>query len=379
MSSIHTCQTTNWKISQSPPFVVENVVASGAPTQAAYDMVVSRNRVLEDQIRARDHTIAQQRNQLEDVLSDKAELKMQLTESYEVSKMLKEGKEELFMAVVNLNERLEAQNKISSEAQSVFLKLPAAIRALKRLDDETVKLRKEKTDQEKEIDSLRRLLTSSQEENEKSLSEVNSIRFEYAESLSSFKDVKLTLEKANAAAVANAASVTFKLEEVRLTLIKEKQIHQAEHASQMEENEKLKSQLETRSLMLTLTAPKSETDSDDEERTVGMGKEFLQIVDGLKYSLFKSEMARKQLHNQLQELRGNIRVFVRCRPYINYDGDDSMALENASVTNDSKICGSIRFFKDRSSLALAGCVNARDKPQVIHAFNYHAKDVFSDF
>lgn len=370
--------TSNWINSLSAPFAVENVVSSGTPTQAAYDMVVSRNRVLEDQIRARDHTIAQQRAQLEDVLADKAEIKMQLTESYEVSKMLKEGKEELFLAVVNLNERLEAQNKISSEAQSVFLKLPAAIRALRRLDDETVKLRKEKTDQEKEIDSLRRLLTSSQEENEKSLSQVNSIRSDYADSLSSFKDVKHTLEKANAAAVANATSANAKLEEVRLTLIKEKQIYQAERESQLEENEKLKSQLETRSLMLTLKSPKAETD-DEEEQTVGMDKEILQIVDSLKYNLFKSEMARKQLHNQLQELRGNIRVFVRCRPYINYDGDDSLALENASVTNDSKICGSIRFYKDGSSVALAGCIKARDKPQVMYSLICHTEDVFCYF
>jgi DNA repair exonuclease SbcCD ATPase subunit len=379
MSSVHTSHTSNWKDSQSAPFDVENVISSGAPTQAAYDMVVARNRFLEDQIQARDQTIALQRNHLEDILSDKADLKAQLTESYEVSKMLKEGKEELFLAVVNLNERLEAQNKISSEAQSVFLKLPAAIRALRRLDDETVKLRKEKTDQEKEIDSLRSLLTSSQGENEKSLSEVTSIRSDYAESLSSFKDVKHILEKANAAAVANAASANSKLEEVRLTLTREKQIHQAERESQLEENEKLKSQLETRSLMLTLKAPKSDTDSEEGEQTGGMGKEFLQIVDGLKYNLFKSEMARKQLHNQLQELRGNIRVFVRCRPYINYDGDDAMALDNASVTNDSRICGSVRFYKDGSSLSLAGCINARDKPQVMYAFSYHTKIVFSDF
>lgn len=362
MSSSPRSHNSSWKYTPCHPVLIETMIPAGHPTQAAYDYVIARNRTLEERIQAKDLIIAQQQSQIDDATSDKSKISSQLSESYEVSKMLKEGKEELFLAVVNLNERLEAQNKMTSEAQSVFLKLPAAIRALKRLDDETVKLRKEKSDQDDEIDSLRRLLTESHEENEKSLSEVNSIRLDYAESVATFKDVKQTLEKANAVAVANAASLNSKLEDAKLAQLKEKQIHQAELESQLEENQKLKSQLETRSLMLTLKAPNAE--SDVEEQSVGMGKEFLQIVDGLKYNLFKSEMARKQLHNQLQELRGNIRVFVRCRPYINYDGDDSLALENASVTNDSKICGSIRFFKDRSSVALAGCVNARDKPQV---------------
>ena len=37
--------------------------------------------------------------------------------------------------------------------------------------------------------------------------------------------------------------------------------------------------------------------------------------------LNESEAARRDLHNQLQDLKGNVRVFVRCRPFLSMDGD----------------------------------------------------------
>ncbi len=40
----------------------------------------------------------------------------------------------------------------------------------------------------------------------------------------------------------------------------------------------------------------------------------------LKGLLMQSETARRKLHNRVQELRGNIRVFVRVRPFLASDG-----------------------------------------------------------
>ena len=113
--------------------------------------------------------------------------------------------------------------------------------------------------------------------------------------------------------------------------------------------------------LLTLQSPKHA----DTQLVEEVEKEpYLRIIDDVKHRLFMSETERRSLHKQLQALRGNIRVTVRCRPYINYDGDDTLALENASQTNDSQICGGIRFYKDGTSISIAGSVNARDKPQV---------------
>ena len=113
--------------------------------------------------------------------------------------------------------------------------------------------------------------------------------------------------------------------------------------------------------LLTLQSPKH---ADTQLVHTLVEEPYLRIIDDVKHRLFKSENERRILHKQLQALRGNIRVTVRCRPYINHDGVDTLALDNASQTNDSQICGGIRFYKDGTSISIAGSVNARDKPQV---------------
>ena len=312
------------------------------------------------------------KSQLDDAICAKADLSKKLAECHENSKMLKEGKEELFLTVLNLNERLEAQNKMTSEAQSVFLKLPAAIRALKRLDDETVVLRKEKLLQENELENQKkiaaeyeRITANLKENNEKYVEDVKAMKGQLVDQLSAFQIVKVTIEKASALASTtgntNYEALQKQYQESKATIDAEKLQFAAERVKYDEELRKLHCQLETRMHLLTLQSPKHEDSQLVQEIERGP---YLRIIDDVKQRLFKSETERRSLHKQLQALRGNIRVTVRCRPYINYDGDDTLALENASQTNDSQICGGIRFYKDGTSISIAGSVNVRDKPQV---------------
>ena len=53
----------------------------------------------------------------------------------------------------------------------------------------------------------------------------------------------------------------------------------------------------------------------------------------LRNSLFDSEMSRRQLHNQVQELKGNIRVYVRVRPFLPADADPVAARALAGLTD----------------------------------------------
>ena len=40
----------------------------------------------------------------------------------------------------------------------------------------------------------------------------------------------------------------------------------------------------------------------------------------------KEETMRRKLHNELQELRGNIRVFCRLRPHLDNEKEDSSSI-----------------------------------------------------
>jgi kinesin family protein C1 len=46
------------------------------------------------------------------------------------------------------------------------------------------------------------------------------------------------------------------------------------------------------------------------------------MLQDLKTKLFENEKKRKQLHNRLQEYKGNIRVLIRCRPFLPIDQED---------------------------------------------------------
>lgn len=89
------------------------------------------------------------------------------------------------------------------------------------------------------------------------------------------------------------------------------------------------------------------------ERLQKVHKEIVAEVDELKVKakkseelLFESNIARKQLHNDLLDLKGNIRVFCRVRPSLDVENSRSMcgwqyidetSLEISTIDNGKKI------------------------------------------
>ena len=66
------------------------------------------------------------------------------------------------------------------------------------------------------------------------------------------------------------------------------------------------------------------------------GTEY-EMVKQLKAKLLKSEKERKKLQNKVHELRGNVRVFVRCRPFLRGD-EEYEACESDTIALKSAIC-----------------------------------------
>ena len=61
--------------------------------------------------------------------------------------------------------------------------------------------------------------------------------------------------------------------------------------------------------------------------------ETLELLEEYKNKLFCSENKRRKLLNDLQDLRGNVRVFVRCRPFL--PGDYTTSKSVAKCSSDS--------------------------------------------
>ena len=62
-------------------------------------------------------------------------------------------------------------------------------------------------------------------------------------------------------------------------------------------------------------------DVEDEAVLRARIEERDRTIEELKEQLMKGEQQRRKMHNRIQELRGNIRVFVRTRPFLPGDGN----------------------------------------------------------
>lgn len=80
--------------------------------------------------------------------------------------------------------------------------------------------------------------------------------------------------------------------------------------------------------------------------------ESKKIID-MEERLKTSEIQRRNLHNLVQELRGNIRVFARVRPFLPTDGVDTSKNQNGTIstfieTNALRIAKTVTDSSDNS-------------------------------
>lgn len=84
-------------------------------------------------------------------------------------------------------------------------------------------------------------------------------------------------------------------------------------------------------------------------------------IRSLEEQLAAGESQRRKLHNTIQELRGNVRVFARVRPFLPNDG-----AEEAETAEQSTIAA----FHDSNSLCIRKQKTASDGRPEEHAFNF---------
>lgn len=96
-----------------------------------------------------------------------------------------------------------------------------------------------------------------------------------------------------------------------------------------------------------------------------LAQEKLVTIDSKRVAEYEeklqvSEAARRKLHNLVQELRGNIRVFARVRPFLPGDGHDLAALPDPAITPRS----------DLNSLKIIRCLNSDESKKEEHEFSF---------
>ena len=275
--------------------------------------------------------------------SAQVNLKKTIDESQLNVKILTEEGNELKLEIEKLNERVEAQAKEASGAQNFWSKMTAAHRELKRLEDEALKYRREKADWEADKESLSSEISKLSELNERRLEEMTLLRLEIEGQRRTFKDSRNALESTNLTTLGELQSLKKSLQDAIESKDNIEEHSLQERRSLLEEIIDLKNELAER--------PPAISDAGGEESENVFDRA---MFDELKKKLLESEMKRKVLHNTLQELRGNIRVFVRCRPFLSGDGEEYPNSENV----DPNTSGCVKFLKDGTSVSLSASAKA---------------------
>lgn len=208
--------------------------------------------------------------------------------------------DELRAEITRLNQEIQNTNRI--EAMDVWKKMTTASRALKKTEDDL-----------NASNAAKDLLTQQYTDLVGQLDE--------SKSMNTLLEVELSKAKANIAALLEENNQIARLEkekeDISESFAEERIQFQNMIAALQKENddihlqkEKLQEELESalEQAKHAVTIVSNEDSADD--------------VVLLRKQLFESESKRRKLHNQLQDLKGNIRVFLRCRPFLSADGDE---------------------------------------------------------
>ena len=244
---------------------------------------------------------------LKSIERDKEVMSRALEDAQSMAKTLKNEKEQLEVGSKKLQEQIVAQKMAASVAS----------REIKRLEDDLNKIRKENTDILEEKVLLTTAMTGLQETNEKQKEKMIMKQLEIdvqQRTLSETKhvhDTEMTALKDEYHATHSALVAAVSAHEHDMeTLVREKE-------SMMDEIVELKKQVAIANTSGRRPKVGMDMDNDDDDDVADLGlAEALTLIETLKKKLLQCELKRKQLHNTLQELRGNIRVFVRCRPFL---------------------------------------------------------------
>lgn len=228
--------------------------------------------------------------------------------------------------------KLTRQNAqlMNADQSSSWQKIMASNRELRRLEDDLSEVK-----QALEVERQGNMsLQASVEEYKKEVFVVDTLRSE----LASYKETITKLVAAREQAIKAHNEV-----KEELAALKESSTQFImEMQSRLEELESSNAELQQELKVAKEERPALPTNMDDMEPEM-LASITSTVVKDLQDKLLKSETIRKQLLNKVHELKGNIRVFVRCRPFLPNDGVTDLADTSASPllcceeTNDINI------------------------------------------
>lgn len=192
---------------------------------------------------------------------------------------------------------------------------------LRHAEEEIRSLRLEKVSVEKEVNATKMELESII----RSYDELQAEYEEVAASSSEDREAEIKLQVLSTEHIATSAQLNAVCADLASTKARAEAVMEAKEKEHRKEIAQLQfdmSVLKTRAAKVVDEDDVSLLDTDEEDEAVlraRIEERDRRIVE-LEAQLLKGEQLRRVMHNRIQELRGNIRVYVRTRPFLPGDG-----------------------------------------------------------
>eukprot|EP01039_Chlorochromonas_danica_P002592 gene2592-2835_t len=209
--------------------------------------------------------------------------------------------------------QIELHNSNRCEAMDVWKKMTATARELKRVEEEHKIVCNER-------DAL-------QQEHKALIEEVESLRSTVIAKEADLQELLARWEEQREQQEEQMKSLNKQLEDIKDSLEESREQRQAneeQYLLQISQLEEEKAHLQE--CVEKACHASNQTESVPLAQNNQEAAAYEQIIQELKDKLFESENKRRTLHNTVQDLKGHVRVYVRCRPLLPSDGETSASL-----------------------------------------------------
>lgn len=226
-------------------------------------------------------------------------------ENREMFVRMKCESDELKAEVTRLTNEIQNTNRL--EAMDVWKKMSTASRALKKAEEDLAKCMSDKTQLCNDCNRLSSDVEDLQDEKKQFLAAIDSYQARVAElEHENMQIPQLKSFNSNLQSQIETLKSNYEKDMTNLELQNEELRHKSDELS-----------MEVQMLMSRPTNNIGALGSAD------LPADEVESIQSLRKQLYESEVRRRQLHNQVQDLKGNIRVYLRCRPFLNGDGLDT--------------------------------------------------------
>jgi kinesin family protein C1 len=244
----------------------------------------------------------------------------------------------------DLQSDFEAKDEECRNLRMALLKANSSINASKSTggsswerhvqnDREVTELKEKLRTAEDEIEAIRLAKVSIEKELRATKIELDSIVRAYDElkeeydmisqSKSENKEAEIMLEQLTTEHIATSAQLNAVSADLAATKARSEAELEASKKQHKEEVDNLQFEINVLKARVA-NGPETISESNDEENDIAVLKARVndrdRRIQELEIALAKGEEQRRQMHNRIQELRGNVRVFVRTRPFLPNDG-----------------------------------------------------------